>query len=221
MSRGIDDVLRRDRIFEIRNRQLKLGENIRRDPNPHRIVGRSKRLDLADAGDARELVGDIDRDVVGKKGLIPRTVRRIYREDQQWDADRLLGREAISADLCGQARSRLGQPVLHLDLIEIDIGANLEADLQRHRPVVAVDRLHVDHVLGAVDLLLNRRRDRSLDRERVGAGIDRRGLDLGRHDVGELRDWKPEDHDRAGDDEEDRDDDRNDRMIDEKLRHYF
>jgi hypothetical protein len=36
-----------------------------------------------------------------------------------------------------------------------------------------------------------------------------------------LRDWKPEDHDRAGDDEEDSDNDRNDRMIDEKLRHYF
>ncbi len=42
LTRRIDDVLCRDRILEICNRQLKFGENIRRDPNAHRIVGRSK-----------------------------------------------------------------------------------------------------------------------------------------------------------------------------------
>ncbi len=114
----------------------------------------------------------------------------------------------------------MGEAVLHLDLVEIDVSTDLETDLQRHRSVVAVDRLHVDHVLRAVDLLLNWRGDRSFDRERIGAGIDRGGLGLRRHDVGELRDRKPEDHDRAGDHEKNRDNDRNDRMIDEKLRHY-
>ena len=51
------------------------------------------------------------------------------------------------------------------------VGVDVERDGQRHRAVVGVGRLHVEHVVDAVHLLLERRGDRLLDRERVGAGV--------------------------------------------------
>ncbi len=80
-------------------------------------------------------------------------------EDQQRKSDRLLSRQAIVAYVRGQAGERLREPVLDLHLIEVDVGADLEIGLQRHRAVVAVDRLHVEHILGAVDLFLDRSGD--------------------------------------------------------------
>ena len=192
-----------------------------RHPNPHRVVRGAENLDLADAGDARELILDIDRGVVGEEGLIPGPMRRRNREDQQRKSDRLLGREAVVAHRGGQAGERLRQPVLNLHLVEIDVGADLEVDLQRHRAVVAVDRLHVDHVLRAVDLLLDRSGDRLFDGERVRAGVDRRGLDLGRHDLGKLRDREPEDHHGAGDHKKNGHDHRHDWPVDEEPRHRY
>ena len=46
-----------------------------------------------------------------------------------------------------------------------------------------LDELHVHHALDAVDRLLERRRDRALDRLRVGAGVERRDGDRRRRQV--------------------------------------
>ena len=198
---------------------MKLGEDIRRDPNPHRIVRRAEKLDLADSGNTGELVLNIDRDVVREKSLVPGPVRRTDREHQQRNSDGLLGREAVVAHSARQARGRLREAVLHLHLIEVNVGADCEADLQGHRAVVVVDRLHVEHVLRAVHLPLDRSGDRLLDCECVRAGICSRRLNLRRNDIRKLGDREPKDHHGARDHEKDRDNHRDDGPVDEEPRH--
>ena len=218
-ARGVHDILGRDRVDDIVHGQLELGQRVGRHPHSHRVIRGAKNLDLADAGDACEFVHDVDRGVVGKEGLVPGSMRRGDGENQQRKPDRLLRREAVIAHRGGQAGERLREPVLDLHLVEIDVRADLEVGLQGHGAVVAIDRLHVDHVLGAVDLLLDRSGHRLFHGERVGAGVNGRGLDLGRHDLGKLRDREPEDHHGAGNHKKNGDDHRHNGPVDEKFRH--
>ena len=84
----------------------------------------------------------------------------------------------------------------------------------RHAAVGA-RRGHVEHALDAVDRLLERRGDRGLDRLRVGAGVERGDVDLRRRQLRILRDRHRRDRDRAGEDDDERADGREDRPADE------
>ncbi len=64
-----------------------------------------------------------------------------------------------------------GHAILHQHLRGIEIGAELERDAERHVAVARALRRHVEHVLDAIDLLLDRRGDRFRDDLRIGAGI--------------------------------------------------
>ena len=93
---------------------------------------------------------------------------------------------------------------------------------RRRRSTVIVDdaavgarRGHVEHALDAVDRLLERRRDRGLDCLRVGAGVERGDGDLRRRQLGILRDRQRRNRDRAGEDDDQRADRREDRPADE------
>ena len=87
--------------------------------------------------------------------------------------------------------------VLHLHLRDVEVGAELEGDGERHGAVVGGRGGHVEHVLDAVDLLLERRRHGVRDhlgiRARVGGAHD----DGGRHDLRVLRHRQPEVGERA------------------------
>ena len=67
---------------------------------------------------------------------------------------------------------RLGDrhPVLHLDLRDIEIGAELEGHGNWEAAVARRVRGDVEHVLDAVDLLLERRDDRGGHHVGAGAG---------------------------------------------------
>ena len=93
-------------------------------------------------------------------------------------------RNAQPAHIFGQSRLRYRHAVLHQHLRLIDIRARLEDDVDRQPPVTRRFRLDVEHIVDAIDLLLDRRRhrfgnDRSR-RARVGRGdVDGRRRDLG------------------------------------------
>jgi len=95
----------------------------------------------------------------------------------------------------------------------------LIGDAQIDRAVVGVDRPHVEHVVDAVDLLLERRRHRLLDGERVGAHVRSVDLDPGRDDVGEPGDRELPQRHGAEEDHHDREDDGDDRPADEEVSH--
>ena len=117
-----------------------------------------------------------------------------------------------------QARRRDRDAVLHEHLRRIEIGAELEGDGDRHVAVARRVGRHVDHVLDAVDLLLDRRRDGGGDRLGVGARIGRAHHDRGRGDLGILGDRQAEIGDGADEHQDDGQDGREDRPLDEGMR---
>ena len=127
--------------------------------------------------------------------------------------------EAERVDVRRQAGLRLRDAVLGVDLVGVAVGADVEGDAQGDRAVAGVDRLHVEHVLDAVHLLLERRRHRLLDGDRVGAREAALDLDQGRDDVRILGDRQPHHRHQAEEHREDRDDDGDDRTIDEEASH--
>ena len=122
-------------------------------------------------------------------------------------------------DVRRQIRRGLRHAILHVDLIGVDVGVDVEGHRQLHGVVVAVGGLHVEHVVDAVHLLLDRRRDGLLDGLRVGAGIGGGDNNLRRNDVGKLRLGQAAHHDHAGEHGDNCDDDGDDGTPDKKLGH--
>ena len=120
---------------------------------------------------------------------------------------------------CGQERLRLREAVVDEDVVDVDVGADVERHDLVHRAVVGVGRLDVEHPIDAVHLLLDRRRHRLLDGERVGARVRRRQVDLRRQDLRKLRDGQAEQRHDADEDGDDRDDHRDDGAADEECGH--
>ena len=83
----------------------------------------------------------------------------------------LVDGDADVAHVGRQARLRDRDAVLHLHLRDIEIGAELEGDGDREAAVAGRVRRHVEHVLDAVDLLLDRRDHGRGDDLGAGAGI--------------------------------------------------
>ena len=80
-------------------------------------------------------------------------------------------RDADIAHVRRQARLGDRHAVLDLHLRDIEVGAELEGDRDRELAVAGRIRRHVDHVLDAVDLLLDRRHHRRGNDVRAGARI--------------------------------------------------
>ena len=219
LSRGVHRALLLDRARQVGDRQAELRELIGVDPDAHRVLGRAEVEDLPDAVDPVERVVDVDERVVPEEEAVVRPLRRVERDEDERRALRLAVGEPELVHLDREARQRLRDAVLGVHLVGVAVGADVERDPHGDRAVVRVDRLQVQHVLDAVHLLLDRRRDRLLDRERVGARV--RGLDLDerRDDVGKLLDGQAEHRDEPAEDRQDRDDDRDDGPVDEEAGH--
>ena len=211
--------LLQDRAAQIAERQPQRLQLVGKHPDAHRVVRGAEGVDLAEAGHTQERVVDVDGGVVAEKVLAVRTVRRIEREDEKRRRDRFAHREAQRLHLRGQQGGRLRDAVLDEHVVRVDVRPDLEVDAQRERPVVRVRRREINHVVDAVRLLLDRRGDGPLDRERVGARVRRLHEDLGGDDVRILRDRKPGNHGAADEDDEDGDDDRHHGPRDEEPPH--
>ncbi|MGY3469612.1 hypothetical protein ACVW0I_006483 [Bradyrhizobium sp. LM6.11] len=190
---------------------------VRIEPHPHRILAGAEHGDVADTGQARELVAEIDGGVVAQIEAVEGLVRRGQRHEQQDRRRSLLHGDALVLHRLGQLRQRAGDPVLHQHLREVEVGADLEGHCQRIGAVGAAVGLHVEHVLDAVDLLLDRQRH-GVDHG-LGAGAWIAGGDLHRrrHHIGILRDREIEQRDAADQDHQQRDDVREDRPLDEEF----
>ena len=219
LARRIHGALLLDRVPHVRHGQPEPGEQVRLDPYPHRVVAGAEDARLADAGHAIERVEDVDVGVVGQEQRVVGLVRRQQRHDQHRQAGLLAHGQAELADLGRQVGLRLGHAVLDVDLVDAWIRIDVERHGQRHRAVVGVGRLHVDHVVDAVHLLFERRRYRLFDGHRVRAGILRGDGDLRRDNRRELGDGEIVERDQPAQHGHDRDDDRDNRPADEEAGH--
>jgi hypothetical protein len=164
---------------------------------------------------ACERVLEADRGVIAEEQAVARTVGRRQSDDLQDRSALLLGDDALGLDGIRQRRQCRGEPVLHLDLRLVEIGPHCEGHDQRIGAVIGRGRLHIEHVLDAVHLLLDRQRDGVDDRLSIGAGIARGDLHGRRRDRRVLGDRQVEDRHGPDDDREQRDDVGEDRPLDE------
>ena len=187
------------------------------EPNSRRILAGAEQLDLADAGQPRQLVDQIDRCVVGEIEIVEAFVGRRQRDEQQDRRRALLHRDALNLHRLGQRRQSARHAVLHQDLRGIEIGADRKGYGEAVAAVARIRRLHVDHILDAVDLLLDRQRHGVHERAGAGSGIAGRHLNGRRDDVGILGDRQAVERDSADQNHQDRDDVREDRTLDEEF----
>ncbi|MEY9763510.1 hypothetical protein ABH988_004295 [Bradyrhizobium ottawaense] len=212
------DVLRLDRFDDVARGQAVLGRLLRIDPDPHRIVTGAVELDVADAVDPRQAVLDVEHRVVAQIGHVVAAVRRQQMHDHGEVGRGLLGDDAELAHHGRQARLGLLHAVLHQLRRLVGIGAEPERHRQRHRAVGGRLARHVEHVLDAVDLLLDRGRYRLRDHLGIGAGIGGAHQDRRGHHVRIFRDRHREQRDQAGKENQDRQHAGKNRTIDEEFR---
>ena len=215
LSRRHLDVLLANRACHVARGDAERGHAVGPQPDAHAEV-RAEDLDVAHALDALQFVDDVDVAVVADEERVVRAVRGEDREVQQ-GVGRLLAHGDAGVDhLRRQLRVGLRHPVLHLDCGQVGITLEFERHRNRRAAVVAAHRADVQHVGGAVDLLVDRRADGLLDDVRAGAEVEAVHLHRGQGDVGEFADRQADQRQRADEQQEQRDDDREDRAIDEK-----
>ena len=126
-------------------------------------------------------------------------LRRVEGDHAEQRRRLLLDGDALALDILRQ----LGQGDLHavvdVDGVDVGIGAELEGAGQRVAAVIAAHALHVDHLVDADDLRLDRLGDGRIHHRGIGAGIGGRDGDLGRNDIGILRDRDRKERHQAGD----------------------
>ena len=220
LPRGDLHVLLLEGVGDVRHRQPARLHLLRIKPDAHGVFASAEYGDVADAGQSRNLVLEIDRRVVRHIEAVVALVRRGQRDDLQDGGGLLLHRHALRLHRVGQRGECRRHAVLHQDLREVQVGADLEGDGQRIGAVGRGVGLHVDHAVDAVDFLLDRQRHRVDDGLGAGAGIARGHLHGRRHHIGILRDGQAEHGHAADDDDQNRDDVGEDRSLDEEFRDH-
>ena len=188
------------------------------EPDAHRIFGAEQR-DIADAGHTAQFVDHLRRGDVAEIGRVERARFRSQRDDHQEACVRLAHGNALAADLFGQPGLDRAQPVLHLGLGDIDVGARFESQRDRGSAVRKARRGHVEEALDAVELLFDHLCDVLFERLGIGAGIDHVDRQRRRGDLGILFDRQGAQGDEARQQDAQRDHPGEDRPVDEETRH--
>ena len=134
-ARGHIDVLLADGVDDIARGEPALGHFARIEPDAHGVVAGAKKPHVADAGQAREPILDVDDRVIAQVGHVIAVVGREQVDDHGQVGRTLHRRHAELLDFLRQTGQRLVDPVLHQLLGEVGIGAQLERDGQRHQAV--------------------------------------------------------------------------------------
>ena len=219
-SDGGLNVLGFDRIDDVAGGQPEPGQPVGPQPDAHGVILRTPERCISDAGRALDPVEQIDRDVVRDEQRIVRMLGRVDGNDAEQGRRFLLDGHALASNVLRQAGKGNLHTIVHVDGIDVRIGAELERSGQRVAAVVAAHALHVDQLVDADDLGFDRLRNGRVDHRGRGAGKCGRDGDLGRNDIGILRDRYGVERQCTCDRGDDRDDDGEARSIDEDRREH-
>ncbi len=212
LSEGRDDIA---------GGHVAVSELLRIEPDPHAILLPAERADLADAGQAGQFLQHVEGGVVAQVELVELAGWTVHGDREQ-DVRRLLpSRDARLFDHVRQSGHRQGHAVLHEDLGHVQVHVVLEGHVQAVLAVVGALRGHVHHALDAVDLLFDRRRDRLRDVLGAGAGEAAHDRDARRRNLWVHRQRQVEQRHGARQRDDDGQDRREDRPIDEKSRDHI
>ena len=195
-------------------------EHLGVQPDPHAVLARAEDGHVAHARQPRDDVAQVDPGIVAQEQTVVAAVGGVEVDDLQDGGGNLLGDGPLLLHVERQLGQGGGDSVLHQYLGHVEVGAHLEGDDELVGAVARARGLHVEHVLDAVDLLLDRQRDRVGHDTGARPGVAGRDLHGGRGDLGVLRDRQPEHRDHAEDDGQDGDDVRQDGPFDEEARDH-
>ena len=159
---------------DVGGRQIEAGEPLRIEPDPHRVVQFREQAGLTDARGARNRVEHVDDGVVGDEQRILLAVGAVEHDELQDRRGFLLHDQALLLHLGRQLRQRGLNAVVDVDGVDVGIGAERERNGERVAAVVAAGRLHVQHLVDADHLRLERLGDAGLHHLGGGAGKHRR-----------------------------------------------
>jgi hypothetical protein len=94
-------VLLGDGVRDVRNRDAETADDVGPQPDAHGVIAAAEQVDLPDALDAGDRVVDVDGRVIREKGAVVSAVRRLDREHEQGERQRLLHRDAVVLDRLG------------------------------------------------------------------------------------------------------------------------
>jgi hypothetical protein len=180
------------------------GELLRVEPDAQRIFTLAEKKNVADSVQPDQYVADARAGVVGNIKLVVAVVRRKQMNDHHQIRRALRRGDADAPDFLGKPGLGDRNTILHQHLCLIEIGPELEGDRQRHRTVSGGIGGHVEHVLHAVDLLLERGSNGIGDGLRIRARIGGAHDDGWRCDLRILRHRKLKIGDAADDQQNDR-----------------
>ena len=209
------NVLARDRGDDVVGGEIKLGQAIGIEPDAQGVIERPEQGRLPDASDPRQRIDDVYGGVVAQIDLVVGLVRGIDVEDLQQGGGFLANGEARARDFLRQLRGGEAHPVLHVDRVDVGIGAERKGHGEVVAAVGAAGGLIIERAVDAVDLLLDGLRYGRFHHLRIGAGIVCLHRHLRRHDVGELRDRNSPHCNGARERDDDGDDNGKPRPIDE------
>ena len=210
------DVLLRQGGGNVGRHQLVLRHDVRLEPDAHAVVA-AAHVDVTHARDAGDRRNEVDLDVVGDEDAVVGAVRAVEGDLLEDVGLALADGDADFVDLGGQLARGAGDAVLDVDRRHVRVGTLLEIDADGGAAAVGRGRLHVGHVLDAVDGFLQGHDDAALHGLGVGAGIVRHHHDGRGRDVGIALDGKGQQSDDPADDQEDGNDRREDGAVDEGL----
>ena len=207
-------------IEDVAGADIARGSLVRIDPDPHGVLPLTQDPEIGNAGKPRDLVSDVENEVVGDVLGAAGSIRGIGMDAQQEGRDRLPDLHALELDFLRQPGQRVLHPVVRQHERCVDVGA----DLEDHRDVeLAITRRlagDVIHVLDAIDGLLERRRHGASDDVGRSAGVGGRDLDRWRDDVRVLRDRQERRRGQTEHHDEDIDHRGEPRVVNEEVREF-
>ncbi len=218
-ARGILAVLRLHGVRDVGRGNSELGHLVRVQPDAHGVDLLRTQARFADAGQAADLVHQVDLRVIGKEECVVAVVAGHQADGHQERCRDLLDGHTLALHFGWQAGQRDIHAVLRLHRRDIGIGAQLEGDVDDELAVVGAGGLVVQHAIQSDQLFFDGLRDRLFQILRVAAQIGRRDLNRGRHHLRISRNRQAGNGDRAEDDDHDGDHHREHRTIDEKFGH--
>ena len=183
MASGNFDVLLLQRRDHVGGGQLPCSQLCRVKPDAHGILALAEDDDVADAWNALQGILDVDVQIVGDVLVRKAVIGRVESGGKNEVRIRLGDGHAGVLDFLRQAALRGRYAVLHVDRGDVQVVSGAEGYVDVAGAVVRTGGGDVVHPLDAVDLLLQRNRNRRFDHLRVRADVVAGDGDLRRRQV--------------------------------------
>src|SRR5215472_2277347 len=109
-SGRIHRILRLDCVHDVGNGDGELGQLVRLDPQPHRVLTRSENLHLADSVGTRDGINQVDEGIVGQESSVVGAVGRVKGQQHQRSGYGLPDGDSEVGNFDGKLRRRLSLP---------------------------------------------------------------------------------------------------------------